>query len=292
MSYGDLLHNVIEVRGLTYRYHGGIEALCGLDLDVRAGSRLALIGANGAGKSTLLLHLNGTIQPESGTIRFGGELADYSREGRRSWRQQVGLVLQNPDDQLFAPTVEEDVSFGPLNLGLTDEDVLDRVRETLHLLKIEELARRQPWTLSHGQKRLVAIAGVVAMRPRILILDEPLSGLDWSGSRQLIRLLKGLEETGITIVMATHDIEFAASWASEIAIIERGRLLCQDEATEILTNPDLLARADLPIPLSVEVWMRLRRQRVICSQERLPILRDELLERLEQSLFRGRPEHG
>ena len=286
MAVIDSSLSLIHVRGLTYRYQGGIDALCGLDLDLRSGSRLAIIGSNGAGKSTLFLHLNGTLRPDSGTISIDNSPADYSKIGLRWWRQQVGLVFQNPEDQLFAPTVEEDISFGPLNLGLGREVVRVRVRETLRMLMIEDLAERNPWTLSHGQKRLVAVAGVVAMRPRLLILDEPLSGLDWSGASQLMRLLKSLELAGITIVMATHDVDFAATWAEQIAIIDRGRLLCQGAAAEILTNPDLLANARLPVPLVAEIWMRLRRDRLIGALDPLPSSHEALLDRLDRTLFR------
>lgn len=277
---------LIEVRGLSYRYHSGVNALCGLDLDLRPQARLALIGANGAGKSTLLLHLNGTLRPASGTIRIDGELVSYTQAGLRKLRQQVGLVFQNPDDQLFAPTVEEDVSFGPLNLGLDREVVLERVKETLRLLKIEDLASRQPWTLSQGQKRLVAVAGVVAMRPRVLVLDEPFSGLDWSGTNHLASLLNQLGSIGITIVIATHDIDFAATWADELAIVGEGRLCCQGTPVEILTNSDLLESTGLPAPLAVEIAMRLRRMGWIRSQDPLPTSREALLDRLDQALFR------
>lgn len=167
---------LLEAYGLTYDYPGGVQALSGLDLSVERGRRLAILGPNGAGKTTLLLHLNGTLRPTSGRVLLDGVVAGYCRADLTVWRRRVGLVLQDADDQLFAASVAEDVSFGPLNLGLSDEEARQRVDEALAALRIADLADRPTHMLSFGQKKRAAIAGAVAMRPEILLLDEPTAG--------------------------------------------------------------------------------------------------------------------
>lgn len=283
---------LIEIRGLCYRYQEtsfgvdatrrGLPALRGMDLAVSRERRLAILGPNGAGKTTLFLHLNGTLRPTAGEIRLEGQPADYTRTGLREWRRKVGLVFQNPDDQLFAPTVREDLSFGPLNLGLSRAEVEARVEETIALLGLERLCHRAPWTLSQGQKRRVSIGGVVAMRPPLLILDEPLAGLDLAGIEQLVRLMAQIEQTGVTIVLATHDIDFAAEWADEVAIVGEGRTLRQGAAEEILADRELLRKAGLAPPLIFEVATRLHKAGLLPATVPLPRRRTELLALLDQ----------
>lgn len=283
---------LIEVRGLCYRYHetsiaadaAAIElpALRGMNLKVSRGRRLAILGANGAGKTTLFLHLNGTLRPTAGEVRLEGHRADYTRAGLREWRRKVGLVFQNSDDQLFAPTVREDLSFGPLNLGLSPTEIDARVEEAVAILGLELLCHRAPWTLSQGQKKRVSIAGVVVMRPSLLILDEPLAGLDLVGIEQLVQLMEAIEQTGVTIVLATHDIDFAAEWAEEIAIVSEGRTLCQGPAAEVLADQVLLQSAALVPPLIFEVGCRLRSAGMLSTAVPLPRRRAELLSQLDQ----------
>ena len=162
---------LLAVRDLGYRYPGGVVALQDVNLQVQKGRRLAILGANGSGKTTLLLHLNGTFRPTAGEIRMDGQPASYDRRSLIHWRRRVGLVLQEPDDQLFAATVEQDVSFGPLNLGVSELETRERVSEALAALRITSLAQRATHTLSFGQKKRVAIAGILAMRPEVLVLS-------------------------------------------------------------------------------------------------------------------------
>jgi cobalt/nickel transport system ATP-binding protein len=244
---------LLAVRGLEYVYPGGVTALRGLNLRIEQGRKLAILGPNGSGKTTLLLHLNGLCKPTRGEIRLEGQPVGYDHRALNHWRRRVGLILQEPDDQLFAATVRQDVSFGPLNLGLSDVEAGERVHEALEALRIAHLADRATHTLSFGQKKRVAIAGVLAMRPEILVLDEPTAGLDSHGVTHLLGALQQLHEAGATLVFSTHDVELAYAWADEVAVFHDGVVLCQGETVAVLRDRDLLRQARLRPPLLLEV---------------------------------------
>ena len=261
---------LLEAKGLTYSYPGGVLALDGLDLKVTRGRRLAILGPNGAGKTTLLLHLNGTLRPASGHVLVEGAAASYSRAGLSAWRRRVGLVLQDADDQLFAASVAEDVSFGPLNLGLSEQEARRRVDETLASLNIAGLAERPPHMLSFGQKKRVAIAGAVAMRPNVLLLDEPTAGLDNYGTEHLLAVLKKLEATGTTLVFTTHDAGLAYDFAHEVALFSGGRVLAQGEAVQVLSQTALLEKAHLRLPLILGLGLKARACGLLAEGADLP----------------------
>ncbi|CCG42546.1 energy-coupling factor ABC transporter ATP-binding protein [Magnetospirillum molischianum] len=246
----------LEARGLVYSWTGGGRALDGLDLVVRRGRRLAVLGPNGAGKSTLLLHLNGTLRPEAGEVLVDGVVLGHGRAALAGWRRRVGLVMQDPDDQLFAATVAEDVSFGPLNLGLSEAEAATRVDEALAALGIADLAERATHQLSFGQKKRVAIAGAVAMRPEVLLLDEPLAGLDHRGGVLLQGVLGALAAAGTTLVLTTHDVDLAYAFADEVALFSNGRTLRQGPAAEVLADRVAMAQAGLETPLLLELGVR------------------------------------
>lgn len=275
----ELNHGIaLAASDLQYHYDGQVCALQGIDLRVRQGRRLAVLGANGAGKSRLFLHLNGTLKPERGEVQINGRKAEYSRSGLLAWRQQVALVFQNPDDQLFAPTVEQDVSFGPLNLGLGETEVAERVDEALCALGIEALRQRPTHSLSFGQKQRAAIAGALAMRPAVLILDEPSAGLDPQGVEDLMSALDALHLRGTTLVMATHDIELACGWADDIAVLQAGRLLRQGATETVLRDEKTMNAAGLRMPLILELGARLQSMGWLPHGLELPRTREALLE--------------
>ena len=233
---------MIHARRLRYRYPGGGWALSGIDLDVEPGERVAVLGPNGAGKTTLMLHLNGLLSGE-------GELAvaglDVRRDDARELRARVGLVFQDPDDQLFMPTVREDVAFGPLNLGASPEAAAARVVEALGTVRMGHVADRAPHQLSLGQRRRVAIATVLAMDPRLLVLDEPSASLDPRARRELLEMLSRIDRT---MLVVTHDLPFAAELCERAVVLSAGRIVADGRCTDILRDEDLLAAHDLELP--------------------------------------------
>jgi len=250
---------ILETRALEYTYPGGHHApgvgtghrhraLAGADIRIPRGARVALLGANGAGKTTLLLHLNGMLRPTAGEVLVEGEPANYSRKALLQWRQKVGLVFQHPDDQLFAASVQQDVSFGPMNLGLEEDEVRARVDEALAAMGITELAESPTHMLSFGQKKRAAIAGVLAMKPEVLILDEPTAGLDPHGVEQFLETLESLHETGTTVVISTHDVDLAYSWADAAAILAEGQVIEQGLPAEIMRDEGEMESAHLRVP--------------------------------------------
>jgi len=271
---------ILEARALSYDYPGGIPALNGLNLSVARGRRLAILGPNGAGKTTLLLHLNGTLHPKTGEVLIDGTAAGYTRAALRAWRAAVGLVLQEADDQLFSASVRQDISFGPLNLGLSEDEARARVSEAISAMRLAHVVDRPTHMLSFGQKKRVAIAGIVAMRPRVIVLDEPTAGLDPSGERHLLHALADLHATGTTLVFSTHDIDFAWSWADDVALFQDGKVVRQGTAEEILLDADLLRPLGLTPPLIAEVARNLPGY---APGTPLPRTRDALLARLAET---------
>lgn len=251
---------ILDAQSLTYAYAGGIVALDGLDLAMRRGRKLAILGPNGAGKTTLLLHLNGTLRPSEGRVLLDGESPGYSRSALSQWRRRVGLVMQEPDDQLFAATVEEDVSFGPLNLGLDEAETRIRVTQSLDALGIGDLAGRATHMLSFGQKKRVAIAGALAMQPDVLLLDEPVAGLDHQGAKRLLEALARLAATGTTLIFTTHDVDLAWAFADDVALFNQGKVTRTGSAAEVLADRAGLAEAGLEPPLLLELGFRTREE--------------------------------
>ena len=238
-------HHIVDVDHLSYHYPDGTKALHDVTFRVVHGESVAVVGANGAGKSTLLMHLNGTLPPASGRVVIGDlpVTAGTAREVRRT----VGMVFSNPDDQLFMPTVGDDVAFGPMNLGLPLEDVEARVRSALEEVGALELADRPPYRLSSGEKRLASIATVLAMSPAILVMDEPSSHLDPRARRNLIELLRGFEHSKI---IATHDLDLVLDLCPRTIVMCGGRVAADGPTTEIFANDGLLRECRLERPLS------------------------------------------
>lgn len=255
-------HRSLSAHALTFRYLGGPAVLDSATLEVRAGRRLALLGANGSGKSTLLSCLAGSLKPTSGAVLLDGAPLTYSRSALRRHRQEVQLVLQDPDDQLFSADVAQDVSFGPMNLGLGADDVRHRVDEALDRLGIEHLRRKPTHQLSFGEKKRVAMAGAIAMRPCILLLDEPTAGLDPLGVEELLSALERLERHSTTVVVATHDVAFALEWADDSAIISGGSVLAGDPA-QLLADESALAAARLRRPWALTLAVLLAEENLI-----------------------------
>ena len=239
--------HAVEVSGLRFRYPDGHEALAGLDLRVERGQRVALLGPNGAGKTTLALHLNGINVADAGTVRIGHLVV--AEPHLAEVRRRVGLVFQDADDQLFMPTVAEDVAFGPANLGLRGAELDARVDEALAAVGADGLRSRAPHHLSGGERRRAALATVLAMRPDVLVLDEPTSGLDPAGRRELVDVLGGLP---ITQVVITHDLPFALELCPRSVIIDRGRVVADAATPDLLADDDVLRRHRLELPFGFD----------------------------------------
>jgi cobalt/nickel transport system ATP-binding protein len=235
---------VLEGRRLGFAYERGHPVLDGADIAVHAGRRIAVLGPNGGGKTTLFRLLVGLLEPSAGQVLLDGEPLRRSRRGLARLREQVQLVLQDPDDQLFAADVTQDVSFGPLNLGLDPHQVHERVSGALAALDITGLAAKPTHLLSFGQRKRVAIAGAIAMRPRLLVLDEPTAGLDPAGVEALMDTIAVLHGAGTTIVLSTHDVDLAYRWADDVAVVEGGRVHLA-AAEDVLGDTDLLAASRL-----------------------------------------------
>lgn len=243
-------HRQLAAGGLDVAF-GHQRVLRGADLEIPRGQRLALLGANGSGKTTLLRTLAGSVKPNRGNVLVDGAPLVFDRAGLRAHRQVVQLVAQNPDDQLFAADVYRDVSFGPLNLGLGEAEVRQRVAEVLAVLSIEELAERPIHELSYGQRKRVAIAGALAMRPCIMLLDEPTAGLDPQGVDEMVGALESLLRAHTTVVIATHEVDFALWWADTVAVLVNGQVRHGGPA-ELLSNEALVAAARLRQPLVLQ----------------------------------------
>jgi len=236
------MHHTVDIQDLRFSYPDGRQALRGVSLYINPGEKTALVGPNGSGKSTLLLHLNGILRGEGEVHVCGKELTD---ESLRKIRALVGLVFQDPDDQLFSQSVYEDVAFGPLYMGLPKDGIAQKVRQALEDVGMVGAEKRVPHHLSEGEKKRVAIATVLSMDPEVLVLDEPTAGLDPRGRRELIQLLRGLPQT---MLVATHDMRMVAELFERTVIIDEGQVVGDGPTAQILAEPHLLERHGLEAP--------------------------------------------
>jgi cobalt/nickel transport system ATP-binding protein len=237
----------LDVRDLAFAYPDGHQALFGVDLRVERGERVALLGPNGAGKTTLVLHLNGILRPGRGSVSVAGLPVDAAT--MQEVRRRVGVVFQDPDDQLFMPTVGEDVAFGPRNLGLPEAEVRARVAVALEQVGMSGAADRPPHHLSFGQRRRVAVATVLSMHPEVLVLDEPSSNLDPAGRRELAEVLEALP---VTMLMVTHDLPYALQLCPRSVVLDRGVVVADGPTRELLADAGLLAAHRLELPFGFD----------------------------------------
>lgn len=241
---------LLEFDRVYYTYPGSQESsLNGLTLKVPSGKKCALIGQNGCGKTTLFLLANGLYKPDAGTIRWRGEALRYDRNYLSELRQKVGLIFQDPEQQLVASTVEEDISYGLCNLNLPIEEIQLRVQQALTEFELEDLAQRPVHHLSLGQKKRISIADVMVLKPQLLLLDEPTAYLDVKHIRNLIKILRRIYRDGTTLLMATHDLDLVDRWADWIFVMDRGKLILEGTPEDVFTQGDILEKLDLGLPL-------------------------------------------
>ena len=240
---------ILEAEHLTYGYDEKRHAIEDLSIAFEEGKTTAILGANGAGKSTLFLHLNGILQPEHGEVRFRGQPISYKKAGLRQLRSKVGIVFQNPDDQLFSASVYQDISFGAVNMGLPSEEVHRRVNVVMEQIGITYLKGRPTHSLSFGQKKRVAFAGIMVMQPEVIILDEPTAGLDPVGVSELMHLLQDVcRQQNTTIILSTHDIDVVPIYADVIDVMDQGHVIAHGTPEEIFAQPELLRSHHLRLP--------------------------------------------
>lgn len=262
-----MAETILEVKDLHYNYPDGTQAIKGIDFKVEEGQMISILGPNGAGKSTFFLHFNGIIEPTSGEVIIEGETLKYDKKSLLKARAKVGIVFQNPDDQLFAPTVFEDVAFGPMNMGLSEDEVKRRVEESLEVVGMSEYTQKAPHHLSGGQKKRVAIAGILAMRPKVMVLDEPTSGLDPNGASAIMQLLYDLNAEGMTIIVSTHDVDLVPMYSDNINVLRKGKILKQGNCREVFSDKEVIEQADLRLPWVGQIFELLEKDNNITFDE-------------------------
>lgn len=238
----------MEIKNLEYVYSGGNTALKGISVDIYKGQKLAVLGANGAGKSTFFLNLNGVLKPTRGQILCEGRPVSYDRRGLLELRKNVGIVFQDPDNQIFASTVYGEVSFGAMNLRIPKEEVAARTERAMEYMDITAFKNRPPHYLSGGEKKRVSIADILVMNPKMIIFDEPTAALDPINAENLENVLQKLCGEGMTITLSTHDVDFAYRWAERIIVFSDGEIIGDDTPENIFRDKELLNRANLKVP--------------------------------------------
>lgn len=267
--------HLIETDDLVHTYPDGSTALDGVNFEAHRNQIIAVIGANGAGKTTLFKHFNGLLTPTSGRVLIKGERLD--KDNLLEIRKTVGLVFQNPDDQLFSPTVGEDVAFGPMNLGLDADVIAHRVHEALQLVGMGGAEKKAPHNLSYGEKKRVAIAGILAMEPQIMVMDEPTAGLDPQGVRAVIDLLQSLKAMGMSTIIATHDVDLVPLFSDRVYVLHRGTVLCTGTPQEIFEQEALIEKAGMRLPLIAELMQSARKHGIpVTPKLTIPEALDEL----------------
>ncbi|WP_071396480.1 energy-coupling factor ABC transporter ATP-binding protein [Bacillus tuaregi] len=278
-----MVEHFFEIKQLTYRYADGTTALNNLTLSIEKGKRIALLGKNGAGKSTLFQHLNGLLKPSSGTIFFNGQKLTYDRKFLLQLRKQVGIVFQDPDSQLFSGNVKQDISFGPMNLGWSKERIENQTEWAMELTEVTNLQDRPIHFLSLGQKKRVAIAGVLAMDPNIILLDEPTAGLDAYYTKKIKNILDDIHAVDKTMLLSTHDVQFAYEWADEIIVMNNGEILYHGDPVTIFHREDILNKSHIEKPWVFEIAQQLIAQKIFSGKQETPRNKESLFQKIMES---------
>lgn len=264
-------HTLLKAKDICYTYDGDhTPALDHLSLEIKSGRKIACMGSNGSGKSTFFLCCNGIHRPDQGTLYYGGKPFNYSRKGLLDLRRKVGIVFQEPDHQIFCADVQQDISFGVLNLGHTEDETRRKVSQVMKELGILPFAHKPTHALSGGQKKQVAIAGILAMEPELVILDEPTASLDPLHTQIVHRLIDQMVDADTTVMLATHDVEYAYRWADDILLFHSGSILAQGTPEEIFTQKHLLQTVNLKQPAVLSLFQRLTEEHILSSELPLP----------------------
>lgn len=261
----------LSTENLSFTYPDGTQALKNINIEIEKGEKVAIIGPNGAGKSTLFSHFNGLTEPTSGCVKIEGKPISFEKDELLKVRQKVGIVFQDPNDQLFAPTVKEDIAFGPMNLGLSYDEVEKRVEDTLKMVGMENYEDKTPHHLSGGQQKRIAIAGIIAMKPELMILDEPTAGLDPDGVEKVLNILNQLNKEGMTLIISSHDIDMISKYADKIFVLYNGEIIESGNKNKIFSDMELLKKAHLRTPITTEILYNLKESGLNVNTEKISV---------------------
>lgn len=272
---------ILKAENLFYTYDDGkSHSLNGLSLEIRRGKKVAVMGPNGSGKSTFFLCCNGVYRPASGTVYFHGEPVDYTRKGLLRLRQKVGIVFQDPDNQLFSASVCQEIAFGLLNLGIPEKEARQEVERIMEEMEISSYRDRPTHALSGGQKKQVSIADILVMKPEIVILDEPAAALDPRHTELVNRAVDRMTRDGITVMMATHDVDHALEWADEVIVFRDGKAEAHGTPEKIFRDRELLKKTNLPCPAVLKLTDALKSKGILKKEDREPDSMEELLQQI------------
>ena len=261
----------LSTENLSFTYPDGTQALKNINIEIEKGEKVAIIGPNGAGKSTLFSHFNGLTEPTSGCVKIEGKAISFEKDELLKVRQKVGIVFQDPNDQLFAPTVKEDIAFGPMNLGLSYGEVEKRVEDALKMVGMENYEDKTPHHLSGGQQKRIAIAGIITMKPEIMILDEPTAGLDPDGVEKVLNIMNQLNKEGMTLIISSHDIDMISKYADKIFILYNGEIIESGNKNKIFSDMELLKKAHLRTPITTEILYNLKESGLNVNTEKISV---------------------
>lgn len=261
----------LSTENLSFTYPDGTRALKNINIEIEKGEKVAIIGPNGAGKSTLFSHFNGLTEPTSGCVKIEGKPISFEKDELLKVRQKVGIVFQDPNDQLFAPTVKEDIAFGPMNLGLNYDEVEKRVEDALKMVGMENYEDKTPHHLSGGQQKRIAIAGIIAMKPELMILDEPTAGLDPDGVEKVLNIMNQLNEEGMTLIISSHDIDMISKYADKIFVLYNGEIIESGNKNKIFSDMELLKKAHLRTPITTEILYNLKESGLNVNTEKISV---------------------
>ncbi|MGC4020154.1 MAG: ABC transporter ATP-binding protein [Muricomes sp.] len=273
---------ILEAKNIHFSYEeGGPDSLNDVNLKIKRGTKVAFMGANGCGKSTFFLCCNGIYKPSRGTLLFHGKPVDYSKKGLLDLRGKVGIVFQDPDNQLFSASVYQEISFGALNMGMDKETAKEEVEKVMDYLEITSFCDRPAHALSGGQKKQVSIADILVMHPDVMILDEPGAALDAKHTRMVNQIVDKLAEEGITILMATHDIDYALSWADEIVLMHEGKVILQADPVTVCADKEALAMTNQEEPGVLRLFQKLCSKGILKNNQKVPLSMEELEDCIE-----------
>lgn len=261
----------LSTENLSFTYPDGTQALKNINIEIEKGEKVAIIGPNGAGKSTLFSHFNGLTEPTSGCVKIEDKPISFEKDELLKVRQKVGIVFQDPNDQLFAPTVKEDIAFGPMNLGLSYDEVEKRVEDALKMVGMENYEDKTPHHLSGGQQKRIAIAGIIAMKPELMILDEPTAGLDPDGVEKVLNIMNQLNEEGMTLIISSHDIDMISKYADKIFVLYNGEIIESGNKNKIFSDMELLKKAHLRTPITTEILYNLKESGLNVNTEKISV---------------------